>query len=490
MKQMYRTGFVLAVLSMSLFSCKDKTEILESVDTSISGSATQQGELSSRDQFSRALAKALRKKEVRSFLKSEALKKYDGDYDIVYSFVKSKLLSNGLTFEQEMMKALPSETIENWSEAAPLLTIFVPELTGFSAETWDLETQVPNVVIDNTHLKGKQEVYKAYSDTQEYEVSSKVAPSSPVVVVKENERIISKSKLNAKARKDETLFEQKSNQTINENSTHSFYFIGDVDPKIYDKKNKREERWEDLPPQLSYGGFNHVENQRDWTYYHIAPKFEGMYSDDYDYTKGTYANNYTEKITGFKFKDEYAAAVASDSWTDGSYEFHILVSFMSRSGTIQTDLKPWYVYQHLLMYEWVPQEVNPDIELMGWDMYRYGDEWKISVLEHDPSGTMSKTISAKSTFGSNFTANLIKLGIGLGFSVGEEVTASTVITIAQEDDELGDARILYNDPVLTSYNIYSGNVGKWTINTINTNAVILTIQPVIKYGTDNRPYPN
>ncbi|MCF0057655.1 hypothetical protein [Dyadobacter sp. CY356] len=499
MKQMYRAGFGLAVvLSLSLFSCKEDTNVTDVVEKAISDEEKiEVGEVAKLE-FSKALAKALQENDVRAFLKNEALSQYDGDYDVLYALVKNKTLANGETFEQRLSKHAMSADYKTWSERAPLMTIFVPDLKEFSVKTWDLNTQIPDVVIDNSHLKEKpsDKLVAISSDLKQYEVDSKVAPSFPVVVIKENERIIAKSKLNQTAKKTATLFEENSKQVINENDTHSFYFIGDVNPKTANKNNARTTSQSALDVIQSFNYHksqypNEPGSQRDWVYYRIWPKYNDIElvnpningGVDYDWSKGVFGDYYSERITGFKFDSALGIQAVTDSWTEGNLEFHLILAFIHRDGGITTDTKVFFCTPDQLRdSSGNPVNFNPNTELMAWDIYRYGDEWKFSVMEHDAGGSTTKTVSAKSNFGLNFEVNatILKIGAKFGASATFEKSNSTVVMVNSESDQLGDARILFDNPVI----IPGGDVRY----TFGTGAVNISIEPVLKIN-DPRPYP-
>ena len=82
-------NFTLAILfSAILFSCSDDHELspIKTV-TEISKSSN----IDAQKQFANLLSKAIyERKELRSFLKEEALDLFDNDYDIFYPFVKNK----------------------------------------------------------------------------------------------------------------------------------------------------------------------------------------------------------------------------------------------------------------------------------------------------------------------------------------------------------------------------------------------------------------
>ncbi|NJN33289.1 MAG: hypothetical protein HC817_02585 [Saprospiraceae bacterium] len=53
-----------------------------------------------RDYFAKTLAKAVEQEDVQNFLKEEALKRLNGDYEVLYMMVKKTKLKNGKTFSE------------------------------------------------------------------------------------------------------------------------------------------------------------------------------------------------------------------------------------------------------------------------------------------------------------------------------------------------------------------------------------------------------
>jgi len=105
----------------------EKKEVLMKIDQDI-------------DFIAKQLASSLNEKEIRQFIKNEALKKFDGDFDILYKDAKSKIV-NGKTFQNHLagtgtislsttksMSSTPeqSKKLESIGNYVPLLNIAVP----------------------------------------------------------------------------------------------------------------------------------------------------------------------------------------------------------------------------------------------------------------------------------------------------------------------------------------------------------------------------
>lgn len=127
--------------------------------------------------------------EVRSLIKEEALKQIDFDYDVLYCLIKDKQLKNGVTLEEYLEKYLTSDELKCIHKQLPTLTLFVPTLpeNSFSVHSWNTIDELPAVAVkvsDNNDVK----IYYGNGETEVFPAD--IIPGFPVVVVKENERIV------------------------------------------------------------------------------------------------------------------------------------------------------------------------------------------------------------------------------------------------------------------------------------------------------------
>ena len=144
--------------------------------------------------FSEILSKAVKENsELRSFLKTDALKMMDKDYDIFYPSSKNEIVFNGKSFRDILMEYAENEDeLTGIEESLSLLTIYVPELpSGFDASTWDAENEIPYVAC--TMLRNDL-VDFYYGGEATLSIKSYEIPGWPTLVVKNNERIRLKNK--------------------------------------------------------------------------------------------------------------------------------------------------------------------------------------------------------------------------------------------------------------------------------------------------------
>ncbi|MDI9873081.1 DUF3103 family protein [Flectobacillus rivi] len=188
-------GGIGLMLTLSLASCSDSTlEQLQSNETNVTKTSEVIYDPLMED-FAKALAANMADKQVRSFVKSEALKKFDGDFDIIYQNASESII-HGQTFQ----KLISEKTSSNSASKSigdlqssllakyPLLNISVPR----NISKWDTDTFEPLVAIDPLVAdESTLKLIKAYDKNGKIHwLDAQKAPDFPVVVVGLNERTI------------------------------------------------------------------------------------------------------------------------------------------------------------------------------------------------------------------------------------------------------------------------------------------------------------
>ena len=142
--------------------------------------------------FSIALSKAVCSEQcVREFLKREALKQIDNDYDVFYPYVKGLAVDSERSFADVIEQYLEDD-ISEVEAAVPTLTILVPDLTwiapdGFCAENWDTSDRRAAVTYKREGTSDKELFVNGYSLG---EIEEGCIPGGTVLVVKANERLV------------------------------------------------------------------------------------------------------------------------------------------------------------------------------------------------------------------------------------------------------------------------------------------------------------
>jgi len=150
-----------------------------------------------------ALARSMKDQEIRSAIKTEALKQFDGDYDILYSAFSDVRVS-GRTVHQDLMRAGASAglggadmrrfgaELSRIQASIPKLQISVP----VHIDDWDVASFMPLVAVSPAGDEQKPTYIKAFdADGNIHFLDANVEPASPVVVVGLSERVDERGQL-------------------------------------------------------------------------------------------------------------------------------------------------------------------------------------------------------------------------------------------------------------------------------------------------------
>ena len=310
-------------------------------------------------------------------------------------------------------------------------------------------------------------------------IPNELVPAFPVVVVKTNERV--------------TLSSDLSNINARTNSL-GFYASKDLSFSFVDESfngTKEEKKSDDQARSIfTFATDDRLETaynldinwQRDYIYYGLTPTND----------RGRLKNNYSETITSFGFMDNVDPKVAYNRiadqsgdprywppslgggastktarWTEGNFEFKVTVLVNSNNGIGTQVVKVFpvrgndlftitYERHSIAFYRFKSIKTRkyfPYIEILPWDLQNYSMGWKFIIEEVDPG----QTIKSTKTIASKFAANLKltagyweKLGLELGVSAERTKTQSHEITTNLGSDELGEATLTFDQPVITS----------------------------------------
>jgi hypothetical protein len=193
-KTLQRLGMVTVGLSLCLWSCDKQDKIVQPSEEITVLTPTEYN--SRLEDMGKALAISMNEKSVRSFIKEEALKRFDGDYDILYGQIESKKI-NGENFESILAtntnagKNAKVDAVNNLrltQKLIPLLNIAVP----VNIDKWNTDNFSPLVVVlQDDYDDQKTKTLKAFkADGSSIIIDATKAPSEPVIVISENERAL------------------------------------------------------------------------------------------------------------------------------------------------------------------------------------------------------------------------------------------------------------------------------------------------------------
>lgn len=177
---------LMVAVALSIASCSKEADQLTINEESSDAFISVQKE------FAKILSSALYgEPDLRTFLKNEALKEFDMDYDVFYPYTKDVVVSGNRTFKDILISySEDPSSLDKIEAVIPKLTILVPDWSwvdkdGFSVKTWDTSSKEVFVGISDDSsdhvifLNGKE------AGT----VSAGTIPCSPVVIIKSNERM-------------------------------------------------------------------------------------------------------------------------------------------------------------------------------------------------------------------------------------------------------------------------------------------------------------
>lgn len=462
--------------------------------------------------FAETLSKIVyERQDVREFLKEEAVKQFDKNYDVLYALVKDKEIG-GETFRDILVEYSSEAKIATIEENLPLLNILVPKIGIFGIKPENMDCADPEIPV----AVSKEKTTTLYlNGTCEAELEKGEVPDFHTFVVNENSRVI----VDAITRGGEQTF-----AFISPNYDGSIR--EDEEPQTRATAMTAAEVGSKAVAAYNYfyannSGANSRAYQRDYIYYGITPANKNgtlnqaitEYISFLEINPNAYFNISDQK-TGQTYDDPYIKAnqverkkspyteaeLVDQMWTKGAYNFRIeiITSNSSQPIIVYVPLRPEEIwnfnttcdYRHSTWFrhskytykidpnKFTAKRVNLNSRLISFGKWDLSDEALfryINILEEDKSGRYTyETTYSMSRMTSSKVSGSIKFGLGTKISgeIGAEVSNTTTTTTSQkfvferqeEDDNLGTAKIYFFDPIIdgksgSNYLVHSYNTG-------------------------------
>lgn len=506
-----KLNFVMLFVFIGLFFSCRKEQLYDTESNIIENSSDEILENVKLSFFAKSLVKTLSKNlEFREMLKRESLKQFDRDYDVLYQLIKDYPNTEGATFRENLLKnGISEDELISVEKDYPLLTIYVPELPNFSAESWDVNEEIPMVA---QSISNEQLISLYGDDDSVLKLEPEQIPGFPVLVLKENERVYVSENSSPITGKVNSFQNKalKGNDYSYSFIDKAFNGVDNLNPKVKQMTNKISSN----PDPAVKRAFNSgVDWHRDNIYYGLTPTA----------TKGKFNNRYSEFITSFRFAGNAESAYrlianqtgdskyvpyyrsnnelpSARNWTEGHFEFRVTIKVNAKNG-IGPEITKVFTAKGSdlfnLKYKKVfsspfatdiyalesitTKQYNLNIELLPWDLENVGMGWKFSIYEHDPDQVITKTYENSTQYATNFSfepGGNIKSKIGLKFggseTISEKETYSVKTTLTS--DYLGDATLTFDQPVIVRY-----SRGRYYLREISTGSVSMTIEPRASY---------
>lgn len=473
-----KLAFVFSILALS--SCSTEEDFTENKTVQELDKISPKDEKSIlKEKFAFSLMKSIKESPgLREIIKDETLKMFNKDYEVLVYTIKDYTLENGMTLEQTINQNADSNfQLSNLLRIEPTLTLLVPELPleSFSAKKWNTQSEIPAVAIRTNYTN---QVPLITPDLNLEMMPSDVIPGFPVIVVKNNERVVSNlENPNIRDLKTTTVFEKDG--IIMKFWTDSF-----------NNADKRKARLLIHPDRTLISAYTIYDEQspnlngwqRDFIYYKIQPSSSnGPFIYDFKEHLRSFSmtgdptnayNRISDQTGDPTFRNNHR--INTSHWTGGFYEFKVRTIINAKNGvgnelingfTVSPDDLFFLEYETYtkgtLFWEKTyyrlknisNKTVYVDVPLINWDLDEYASSIKIEIEEVDLTITSVITDTRTVKFATNFgidTALGVKTKIGLKFGASVETIQTQTVqkTFTQGNNFLGEAIVNFADKVI------------------------------------------
>jgi hypothetical protein len=435
MKTIRKVSVLISVFLVILASCRKETfdnslQAPRKLPVELQFTDKQKNE--ARDKFAKALALAARQKEVREFLKVEALKKFNGDTEILYEMVKNKKVIGEKTFATILVEALENGismredygTFFNTylSLVEPTMTIAVEPGQTSTVPNWNTN-QVSMVAVAYTYDDdATTRVLNAYDANGNLrQISGIETPLDVTIVVRHNERVVAVNRASGLTPSGtastliaaEACFEPQ----------RAFYINGVYDFFLMESLLACSGSGLPLGGSLLGGG---------------GGPAAGNCDRDMKDTK--------DEMNDYTF-ESWEALRNVESWWYGVPEMYFY-AYWARTNTSNSNATLENVRKMIRSEEssdmyftstGSPLFRQKNIEIINWQQTTFSDVMKYTWMEQDNT---------------DFSVDLsIKLAVPLSGAATAEVGAT--VKISSNDDPAGDSIIEYCDPANTPGDLYT-----------------------------------
>jgi hypothetical protein len=515
--------FTLCSLAFVFIQCSDDTlndnNDISSLETATTTSLSLEKRNEYLKEFSQILSKSIYDNTpLRKFLKEEALKKFDNDYDILYQLIKNKSIE-GKTFREILVSNSSEEKINEIENNIPLLNILITNIDMFDIKPENLDEGDNDTPV--IFAKGEKNIYY-FNGKEDFVTPKEEIPNFHAFVINENstiEKIIIPNK-NLKSKSISTeepiitfispIYDNRypnSKSLLNSRGILSRN-IPEIAKKAYNHFNNS-----------TSGGANQIAFQRDYIYYGLTPNGE----------IGELNSNIREEINHFSFNPTHYFSFTNDPrnphikaseisqnrheispedqirrmWSDGVYKFKLynITSNESNPEMLEFRLKPSEIWNFNIEYSrrggsfWRrsrhtykidPKKFTPKIVNLrdlgqrltlnrwNWDLSKESLHRRIKLVQHNTSEKYVRTQTYEQTYvketkfgfgGGKLKIGPLELGNAPSANVNSTNTRKEFKSVVLEgyygDLELGEITVYFYDPVIINhrYNPYRYSFG-------------------------------
>lgn len=505
MKSVFQRSALILACGLSLYSCSSH-EIVESTNQSkVQPSTSQLTKHELKEEFARALSSVVsQRQDVRELLKTEALKQFDKNYDILWAEVRDAQV--GGQSLRELLVAQSSEAlIQEVEQSVPLLNILFPSIFMFNAtpESYDsADVELP------VALPSKDANLLFFDGVLTDSLTKGEVPGFHVLVVNENERVEVDPLYSLRATTGrryrflddaydgtkDALRSAENEPFVGERAVQAFKYFNKNDNSEYSRALQRDYIYYGMTPENRTGKLN-LNASEYIGFIEVSPLTFYSISDDVPEEGEQRRNEHDPNIMHeevYRKKVDFTEDELVDAmWTKGAYSivFEIAKSNNSVIYAKKIPARPeqLWKFNHKRYYRhstWIRSSkytytINPRdftikrfyvdktlVPLDKWDLSEESPTRYVSIYEYDGRKEIETklTVEFSKVDQSKFSGG-IKLGLGLGkgdskadlntdlnaeVQAGrtERVVKEFTIKRMQESDALGNATIYFYDPII------------------------------------------
>lgn len=448
--------------------------------------------------FVNVLSKAVySESDLRSFIKIEALSQFDKDYDVFYPYAKDKSLANGMTFRECLLKYFDNEQLTELENNLPLLNILVPDwswMDAFDLHKWDVTTN--DILVGFVNNRGEHVIYE--NGNKLGVIDDRAFFESPIIIVKENERMVVK---NSSTKANSELEYEFANEAFDPKLTkgvavETSFIHPATNPgsNIVEAESFRQKCPEAVESWKEYGT-DPQEAQRKYAYYSmrkndslgvINPQIrESILAIRLNNKNCIDDSNDPSLHSTTKEKSDYASVddIINDIWSDGQFEILLRATVTDSKGvtTILNDnanvipvdgkdlfdiqtIKREFRHKTLFSprkYKYIANvdDLEPKwyylptpLAFKYWDPAESSSIVNIHAYEVDPSSEISVTDTVITQKGISISATATKW-FQISFKSNAKIEKKTMsYTIKKDSDDLGKKEFRFGDSIITDEN--------------------------------------
>ena len=499
---MKKNVIIVAVLSAIIVfaSCCNDTEIIETENSKSLSLGIDQKTAMSR--FAEIISVATyNRPEVREFLKREAIKQFDKNYDVLYVNVKDSYIGNE-TFGDILNYYATSGELESIENAVPTINIYIPKISLFDVLPENLDCkdkEIPVVLPGETD--NKLYVNGVIVDS----IAKGNVPDFHVFVINKNSRVVVDAKTRAVGKRFRFIdpeFDTSNLRAVTRGSLESVSVVGEKAIKAYSyfykddgsnqsKALQRDYIYYGMTPTSQKGNLNQSVSEY-MSFIEIDPVAYFKISDNIPSENKKLQKDDPElkkKEVSRKKRDFTTEELINEFWTEGCYNLKIeVIRSTSNVPTVKYlallpediwnfNLDRTYRHSTALRHSKYTYRIDPRkftakryylasnfISFGKWDLSNESLSRDIIFTETDPGDTYSDKYEYETQTVKRTKVNGdVKIGIGLNdgksnitTDVGVEnettttkkVTKVISVTRTNYDDPLGDVSIYFYDPII------------------------------------------